>query len=503
MNGKARILTGAGELVNAINAGYAFFYAHTYEMTDTVEQIQKAILELKQFKVSLFDYEENQDAEGALAAFENQGPDSILIAKNFHWFLKDEVGAPNKMVCSWIQNRLEAFTTAENYRALIIVSDDEYSKAIPEMLGKDFLQIEFPLPDVEAIEKIYDYIVDSAKDDPKFKMPDEQTKRDVIDSSRGMTKREITCAYAYSIVRDKGNLNPKTVGEIQAKEIAKTDGLSLLDCSNVGELIGYETLKEVVLGTIYSPLSKGVLLLGPAGTGKTHFCMWVGKKVNRKVIKVELAQMMGEGLVGQAEKAVGKACQVLAANAPCIVIVDEIEKGLAGVGNNSMGNETKRAAMAQFLKFLSDERPDGIYIMATCNNMSMLPPEWVRAERWDCAPFFIDLPTAQERDSILEHYKKVGFKVGKETLKPTGDRPENMADWTGAEIKSVCRLSVAWQKTIEEVQDLIIPIARTMDAEISSLKKWAEGRTIPATKKISMKPVSSVGDKRRMKISMN
>ena len=77
---------------------------------------------------------------------------------------------------------------------------------------------------------------------------------------------------------------------------------------------------------------------------------------------------------------------------------------MKGGGANDGG--TTMRSNAQFLKFLSDDRPEGIYVIATCNNIESLPPEFIRAERYDCAPIFVDLPSKPEQMAILKHYQK-------------------------------------------------------------------------------------------------
>jgi SpoVK/Ycf46/Vps4 family AAA+-type ATPase len=201
---------------------------------------------------------------------------------------------------------------------------------------------------------------------------------------------------------------------------------------------------------------------------------------------------MGDGLVGQAEKAMKKALDVIAANAnpsaPTIVFVDEIEKGLAGTsgaggqGGARDGGTTDRSN-AQFLKFLSDARPKGIYLVASCNDIERLPAAYVRAERWDCAPLFVDLPNRQEQEAILKHYQKV-YDI------PSKWQPANMTSWSGAEIKTWCKLAakkISLQKPVNQADELIIPVSKTMEKEIDYLRKWKEGRTVPASRKQQVK----------------
>jgi len=150
----------------------------------------------------------------------------------------------------------------------------------------------------------------------------------------------------------------------------------------------------------------------------------------------------------------------------------EVEKGPAGAGGGAMedGGTTQRATSI-LLKFLSDGRPPGVYFGATCNNIAGLPPEWVRAGRWDCAPFFIDLPGPQEQVPILEYYK------AKYNVEGT---PKSMLGWSGAEIESVCRIASMMGRRVDEAERYIVPVSKTMEKEISALRKWAVGKTTPA-----------------------
>lgn len=159
----------------------------------------------------------------------------------------------------------------------------------------------------------------------------------------------------------------------------------------------------------------------------------------------------------------------------------EIEKGLAGTsgagGSGAHDGGTTDRSMAQFLKFLSDDRPKGIYVIATCNDIEKLPAAYVRAERWDTAPIFVDLPTKEEQMAILKHYQKM-YNVNAQ--------PYDMRDWTGAEIRAWAKLAakkISLGKSPNDADELIVPIARTMNKEIEYLRKWKEGRTVAASRK--------------------
>ncbi len=466
------------ELTVALRAGYSFFYARTNEMQRATDAVKETIENFKinneqVYKIIVWDFEKDQDPEKVCEQLDSSSPGTLIIAKNFNWFLKDEYGGFNKQIVSFIQNRLEIFSSAEYDKKLLIISDQLFENAIPGCLQKDFLSLELGLPDKEDIEGIYNFIIDSANDNSKFEEPNAEEKNQIILSCRGMTKREIQNALSYAIIKGKGKIDPKVVSRIRARDIEKTAGLRIGEHNlNFESLKGYDEIKKFTKATINSTLAKGIMLLGPPGTGKTHFCKCLGYESGLDVFEMEVAELFG-GLVGESEKLMKTALEVIALNAPCILFIDEIEKALAGVGNSQSGDGgTTKRSMAQLLKFLSDTRPEGVYVVATCNNIAQLPPEWVRAERWDCAPFFIDLPNKNEQEEILKHYKEVFDVKG---------RPSNMKGWSGAETKSACRIAAMMERKIHEVENFIVPVSSTMKNEIDGLRKWAIGKTIPAS----------------------
>ena len=153
------------------------------------------------------------------------------------------------------------------------------------------------------------------------------------------------------------------------------------------------------------------------------------------------------------------------------MFIDEIEKGLAGVSGYNGDSGTSQRQGGQFLKWLSDHESD-VYVIATSNDISKLPPEYLRAERWD-AIFFVDLPNKEEREGICEIYKKL-YKI-KDDILP------NIDNWTGAEIKTLYRLANAMNISLLEANEYITPIYKTMKEKIEDLRNWAKDRTIYAS----------------------
>lgn len=503
-------MKGTQELIFGIKSGYSYFYCESQEVNKTVNDIKTNLntyfSENKNginFRVNVWDYESQMPTgesiynspdemfmmlENIKSGFDEVLPGQVIIAKNFNWFFKDQYGESNKGMVSWLMNRAAKFSSPDSRKILIIVGNDPIDKAIPEILRRDFASIEMTLPDEEEITKLYDYIIESVKDDPKFKMPSDGDKARIIAGARGLTESEIIKVFSYSLVKGQGVFDPETVEELRAKEINNTPGLKIGKYNKkLDDLKGYDNAKEIVDDWIDDPKAKGVILLGPAGVGKTHFAQSLAGHYNRLIIEIEFAQLMGDGLVGQAEKAMKRALDVIRANAnpksPIVVFCDEIEKGLSGMtGAGSNDGGTSMRSNAQFLKFLSDDRPEGIYVMATCNNIKTLPPEFIRAERYDCAPIFIDLPDRDEQAAILAHYQNVYNLIKHE-------KPADMSGWSGAEIKTWCKLA---RKKLDkgknpcEADELIVPISKTMKEDIDYLRQWKEGRTVPATRRKTM-----------------
>ena len=272
-------MKGNEELIFGIKAGYSYFYCESQEVNKTVKEISDCLTKHYEaninginYKVKLWNFEKDgqyNDPEGALSELENidNGFDSveigtILIAKNLQWFLVDEYNNFNKSKTSWLLNRSTKFSSSEFRKVLIIVGSDSFDKAIPDALKRDFAHVTFNLPGDKEIEEIYNFIVNSAKANPKFVEPDEKTKQRIISGAKGLTNAEITKVFSYSIVKNKGIFDPKTVEDLRAEEINSTPGLTIGKYDKkLDDLKGYENAKEIVSEWIEDPEARGILLL--------------------------------------------------------------------------------------------------------------------------------------------------------------------------------------------------------------------------------------------------
>jgi SpoVK/Ycf46/Vps4 family AAA+-type ATPase len=158
--------------------------------------------------------------------------------------------------------------------------------------------------------------------------------------------------------------------------------------------------------------------------------------------------------------------------APCILFCDELEKGLSGVASSGQTDSGVSARLfGALLTWLNDHESD-VFFVGTCNDISKLPSEFSRAERFD-GVFFVDFPGAAERRAIWKLYVE---RFGLDASLP---KPPD-ADWTGAEIKACCRLAALLGVSLVEAAHNVVPVARTAAESVERLRNWAHGRCLSA-----------------------
>lgn len=297
----------------------------------------------------------------------------------------------------------------------------------------------------------------------------------VLQNLRGLTVWEAEQVLYTEYVRS-GKTHVSSASVMRAKEhlINQTPGLRLVsEVPDVGDVKGLDNLKRFMLATAKDSRSLGVVMLGVQGTGKSMAAMAVASALQRPLVELNIGATMGSR-VGQSESQMRQALDVVAAVRPCVLLLDEIEKMLSGTESSgkSDAGTTSRVA-SDLLKFLQN-RPDGIYVAATCNDVSKIPPEYLRAERWD-AIFFVDLPNLSERKEILDHYKSE-YCVVDDSVSSA-----ELEGWTGAEIKSLVRISAMTGDPLSVSKSYVVPISTTRAEEIQVLRDVWAPRCVPAS----------------------
>jgi SpoVK/Ycf46/Vps4 family AAA+-type ATPase len=213
------------------------------------------------------------------------------------------------------------------------------------------------------------------------------------------------------------------------------------------------------------------LLLSPPGCGKSQFAKALGNETGRPTVVLDVGNLLGS-LVGQSESNVRAALKLADAMAPCVLFCDEIEKALAGATSSGQTDSGVTARVfGSLLTWLNDHESD-VFFVGTCNDASKLPPEFARAERFD-GVFFLDLPAKNQREAIWDIYLA---QYGIDANQP---KPDD-TNWTGAEIKSCCRLASLLDVPLVQAAQNVVPVAVTAGDKIEGLRQWASGRCLSA-----------------------
>ena len=214
---------------------------------------------------------------------------------------------------------------------------------------------------------------------------------------------------------------------------------------------------------------RGVLLLGVSGTGKSAFAKALGKETGRPTLVLDIGALMGS-LVGQTEANIRKALQIADAMAPCILFIDELEKALSGAASSGSGDSGVSSRLFGTLLSWMNDHTSNVYLVATCNDISKMPPELTRAERFD-GIVFLDLPSREQKDRIWQQYIEL-FELDAQQEIPKDDQ------FTGAEIRSCCRLAALLDVPLVQAAINVVPVAVTASESVDALRQWASGRCL-------------------------
>jgi SpoVK/Ycf46/Vps4 family AAA+-type ATPase len=242
-----------------------------------------------------------------------------------------------------------------------------------------------------------------------------------------------------------------------------------------------------------------LLLLGIPGCGKTQLAKVLGAATQRETLIFDVRAVQ-DSYIGSSEKRLRQALAIADSMAPCNLVIDEVEKALSGSSPGSSSSGVMSGIMGTLLSYLSDRRTD-VFVMCTSNDVTSLPPEFSRSERFD-AMFFVDVPTAGEREQIWTIWlKKYGLPVDK-----LDHLVAESEDWTGAEIKSACRLAVLRAIPVEQSMLSVVPIIHTAGDLLQRTREWASSRCLSAAKPAryslptKLKALPQPAGKRRVKV---
>lgn len=252
------------------------------------------------------------------------------------------------------------------------------------------------------------------------------------------------------------------------------------------ELLAPEKRDELRAKGLQPP--RGILLVGVPGCGKSLSAKSISAKWKLPLYRLDFATVQGS-YVGQSEQQLKDALTTAENVSPCILWIDEIEKGLSGASSSNDGGVSTRM-VGQFLFWLQECKKQ-VFVVATANNVSMLPSELLRRGRFD-ELFFVDLPTAEERHEILSMYMRKYLNL---TFSGAlADKIVELTDgFTGADLESTVR-DLAYRSIANENFTLneenivtafnnVVPLSQTSPEKIEEIREWGKERAVPASGK--------------------
>jgi SpoVK/Ycf46/Vps4 family AAA+-type ATPase len=399
-------------------------------------------------------------------------------------------------------------------RMLIVTAP--YVKLPPEV-EKEFALIESKLPTAAQLRETLDGIITGTglKGD---KIPSEDKKKHLIESAMGLTTVEAENALTLSAVRpsirkELSNIwDPKIVLEEKCQALKKTGLLEYIPAPTDGmkQIGGLENLKTWIrkrkaafsekAKAFGLPPPRGLLLVGPPGTGKSLTAKAISGELDLPLLRMDMGKMYGS-LVGQSEANVRQAIQVAEALAPCVVWIDEIEKGISGANAGSLDSGVGARVLGTLLTWMQ-EKTAPVIVYATANDVTRMPPELLRKGRFD-EIFFVDLPSEEERAEIFAiHMTRLGrakLLQDKIDLKGLVDASEN---YSGSEIKAAIEDALATafyadrelsEEDIKEALESTQPLFKTMKEVIEATRRWCESRARPANTRSIKDNLTKVG----------
>jgi len=411
---------------------------------------------------------------------------ALFLLHDFHPFLQKNNFA--------VIRRLKeiAIHLKNSYKTILIVSP---ILEVPPELEKEITVIDFPLPCAADLSTLLDRIVEEVKDNMKVAIdlnPD--GREQLLKAALGLTLTEAENVFAKIIVSD-GRLDASDVPQVFAEKkqiLRKTGLLEYYESQEkFGQIGGLDCLKEW-LGKRQAALTdrarafglpppKGILLLGVQGCGKSLCAKAVSALWNLPLLRLDVGRMFGS-LVGSSEENMRRAIRIAESVAPAILWIDEIDKALAGSGGSaSTDGGTTARVFGTLLTWLS-EKTEPVFVIATANDISQLPPELLRKGRFD-EIFYVDLPSAEERREIFRiHLAKRRRKAEAFDLALLAEAAKG---FSGAEIEEsiISALfdvfSAGKDLETEDVRKAIgetVPLSRMMEEGLTRLRAWADGR---------------------------
>jgi hypothetical protein len=434
----------------------------------------------------------SREPAAMLANLEGITIEAAFILKDLHRHMDDPV------VIRRLRDVGQRFAT--NKKTVILTAP---KIEIPPELTSLVEFFELPLPDRQRLRQIIDEtLVRISKTHTLQRKLDSKGLDDVAENLRGLTEEEAERAISQALVT-RYALAPELITDVlEAKKalLKRSQMVEFVESSdNMGTVGGLENLKHWLAqrrGAWEDSAREfglepphGVIILGVQGCGKSLCARAVAGEWHLPLVKFDTSAVYDK-FIGETEKRIRKVFQVAEGLAPCVLWIDELEKVFAGSGPDSASADAGVSSrlLASFLSWMQDRKAP-VFVAATCNNVTVLPPELIRKGRFD-ELFFVDLPNQSERRQILS------IQLAKRKRNPAEFDLDQIAiaarGYSGAEIDAAVQgaLYAAYSEKKELTSQALVsalaqtvPLSTTRAEEIAALRDWARTRAVPASER--------------------
>jgi ATP-dependent 26S proteasome regulatory subunit len=425
-----------------------------------------------------------------LANLEGISIEAAFILKDLHRHMEDPV------VVRRLRDVGQRF--AANRKTIVLTAP---KIEIPPELRSLVEFFELPLPDRPRLRQIIDEtLARVAKTRTLQRRLDAAGLDAMAENLRGLTEEEAERAVSQALVT-RYALCPEIVTDVLEEKkslLKRTEMVEFVEASdNMANVGGLENLKhwlrqrrgawEDSAREFGLEPPRGMIILGVQGCGKSLCARAVAGEWELPLVKFDTSAVYDK-YIGETEKRIRKVFQVAEGLAPCLLWIDELEKVFAGSGPDSASADAGVSSrlLASFLSWMQDRKAP-VFVAATCNNVTVLPPELIRKGRFD-ELFFVDLPNQTERKQIF------AIQLAKRKRNPAEFDLEEVAvaakGYSGAEIDAAVQgaLYAAYSEkkplTTQSLADALaqtVPLSTTRAEEIAELREWARTRAVPAT----------------------
>lgn len=439
----------------------------------------------------------------ALGIAHSYGEPAVFIFKDPHSFLGDQMRPADPAVLRRIRDIARDFKNSPNPKTLVFIAP---VLNLPVEIEKEVTVLDFPLPDETDIRAVLDEIISTNSSSGRILVEiTEGEKEKFAKAAAGLTLVEAENSFARAMVND-GKLtieDLEVVLEEKRQTIKKSGLLEFIDSNiNLNDVGGLDNLKRWLArrndswleeaGHYGLPSPKGVLITGVPGCGKSLTAKAISAAWGLPLLRMDIGRVFA-GLVGSSEQNMRNSIKTAEAIAPCVLWIDEIEKGFSGTDGSGDSGTTARV-FGSFLTWMQ-EKTQPVFVIATANNIDKLPPEFLRKGRFD-EIFFVDLPTRTERKKIwqLQLAKRIKSEKVRGTLTVDDALLEGLAqiseNYSGAEIEQavIAALFEAFaekrsvnEKDLQRAIETMVPLSVTQAETISRIRNWANERAIAAT----------------------